>query len=70
MKKLFSVLFSASVLTLSACGKQEAPKTETTEAKAGAEQTVVIASTGSDADIWRDIPPLPETKAAGIKLEV
>ena len=70
MKKLFSVLFSASVLTLTACGKQEAPKTETTEAKAGAEQTVVMASTGSDADIWRYIATLPETKAAGIKLEV
>ena len=70
MKKLFSVLFSASVLTLTACGKQEAPKTETTEAKAGAEQTVVMASTGSDADIWRHIASLPETKEAGLKLDI
>jgi D-methionine transport system substrate-binding protein len=29
-----------------------------------------MASTGSDADIWRYIATLPETKAAGIKLEV
>ena len=35
MKKLFSVLLSASVLTLAACGKQEAPATEAaTEAPA------------------------------------
>jgi hypothetical protein len=31
---------------------------------------VVIASTGSDADIWRYISTLPETKAAGVKLVV
>lgn len=71
MKKLFSVLLSASVLTLSACSKQEAPATETkTDAAATTEQTVVMASTGSDADIWRFIATLPETKQAGIKLEV
>jgi D-methionine transport system substrate-binding protein len=29
-----------------------------------------MASTGSDADIWRYIATLPETKQAGIKLEV
>lgn len=29
-----------------------------------------MASTGSDADIWRFIASLPETKQAGIKLEV
>ncbi|MFH3639433.1 MetQ/NlpA family ABC transporter substrate-binding protein, partial [Acinetobacter baumannii] len=33
-------------------------------------QKVVIASTGSDADIWRYIASLPETQAAGLKLEV
>jgi len=71
MKKLFSVLLSASVLTLSACSKQEAPATETkTDAATTTEQTVVMASTGSDADIWRFIATLPETKQAGIKLEV
>ncbi|AWL28881.1 NLPA lipoprotein [Acinetobacter defluvii] len=69
MNKLFGVLLSASVLSLAACGKQEAPKTETTSGDAK-EQTVVMASTGSDADIWRYIATLPETKQAGIKLEV
>ena len=29
-----------------------------------------MASTGSDADVWRYIATLPETKAAGIKLDV
>ena len=71
MKKLFSVLLSASVLTLSACSKQEAPATEAkTDTATTTEQTVVMASTGSDADIWRYIATLPETKQAGIKLEV
>ncbi|WP_296280073.1 MetQ/NlpA family ABC transporter substrate-binding protein [uncultured Acinetobacter sp.] len=70
MKKLFGVLFSASVLTLAACGKQEAPKNDAAQADASKEQTVVMASTGSDADIWRYIATLPETKQAGIKLEV
>ncbi|MHA3891621.1 MetQ/NlpA family ABC transporter substrate-binding protein [Acinetobacter sp. GXMZU3951] len=71
MKKLFSVLLSASVLTLSACSKQEAPATEAkTDTTTTTEQTVVMASTGSDADIWRFIATLPETKEAGIKLEV
>ena len=69
MKKLFSVLLSASVLTLAACGKQEAPATEA-KVDPSKEQTVVMASTGSDADIWRFIAALPETKQAGIKLEV
>lgn len=69
MNKLFGVLLSASVLSLVACGKQETPKTETTSSDAK-EHTVVMASTGSDADIWRYIATLPETKQAGIKLEV
>ena len=71
MNKLFGVLLSASVLTLSACGKQEAPKNDATApTEAGKEQVVTMASTGSDADIWRFIADLPETKQAGIKLEV
>ena len=70
MNKLFGVLFSASVLTLSACSKQEAPKSETTTSTEAKVQTVTIASTGSDADIWRYIATLPETKQAGLKLEV
>ena len=70
MKKLISLFLSVSVLLLAACSKQ--PDTASTEQKAnaGGLQTVVVASTGSDADIWRYIATLPETKAAGIKLEV
>ena len=71
MNKLFGGLLSASVLTLAACGQQEAPKSEATKPEnTGKEQTVTMASTGSDADIWRYIATLPETKQAGIKLEV
>ncbi|WP_111857995.1 MetQ/NlpA family ABC transporter substrate-binding protein [Acinetobacter sp. CFCC 10889] len=70
MNKLFGVLLSASVLSLAACGKQETPKTETASTSDAKEQTVVMASTGSDADVWRYIATLPETKQAGIKLEV
>ena len=70
MKKLISLFLSVSVLLLAACSKQ--PDTASTEQKgdAAALQTVVIASTGSDADIWRYIATLPETKAAGLKLEI
>ncbi|MCH7341051.1 MetQ/NlpA family ABC transporter substrate-binding protein [Acinetobacter higginsii] len=69
MKKLISLFLSVSVLLLAACSKQ--PDTASTEQKGDAAlQTVVIASTGSDADIWRYIAILPETKAAGLKLEI
>jgi D-methionine transport system substrate-binding protein len=57
------------VLLLAACSKQPDTKAEQKN-EAGGLQTVVMASTGSDADIWRFIATLPETKAAGIKLEV
>ncbi len=70
MNKLFGVLLSASVLTLAACGKQDAPKNNSAQAEPGKEQTVVMASTGTDTDVWRYIATLPETKQAGIKLEV
>ncbi|WP_445115755.1 MetQ/NlpA family ABC transporter substrate-binding protein [Acinetobacter sp. WZC-1] len=69
MKKLISLLLTACVLTLAACGKQQAPATETQQDNAQT-QTVVIASTGSDADVWRYIAGLPETGQAGIKLDV
>ncbi|RKG45193.1 MULTISPECIES: MetQ/NlpA family ABC transporter substrate-binding protein [Acinetobacter] len=70
MKKLLGLVLGASVV-LTGCGKQEAPATDTVQKKDSAElQTVTMASTGSDADVWRYIATLPETKAAGIKLEV
>lgn len=70
MKKLLGVLLGASVLTLTACGKQEAPAEATQAKDSGELQTVTIASTGSDADVWRHIAALPETKEAGLKLDV
>ncbi|WP_180165660.1 MetQ/NlpA family ABC transporter substrate-binding protein [Acinetobacter sp. YH12049] len=70
MKKLLGLVLGLSV-GLSGCGKQEAPATDAAQQKDTAEvQTVTMASTGSDADIWRYIASLPETKEAGIKLEV
>ena len=70
MKKLLGLVLGASV-ALTGCGKQEAPTTDATQKKDSTElQTVTMASTGSDADVWRYIATLPETKAAGIKLEV
>ncbi|EMI5621494.1 NLPA lipoprotein, partial [Acinetobacter baumannii] len=62
MKKLFSVLFSASVLTLTACNKQPA-QTENTAAKDKTEsvRTIKLVSTGSDTDVWKYVATLPET---------
>ncbi|MCU7696068.1 MetQ/NlpA family ABC transporter substrate-binding protein [Acinetobacter sp. AYS6] len=70
MKKLISLFLSVSVLLLAACGKQQNEPQAGKGSDSSQLQTVVIASTGSDADIWRYISTLPETKAAGIKLEV
>lgn len=70
MKKLLGLVLGASV-ALTGCDKQEAPTTDAAQKKDSTElQTVTMASTGSDADVWRYIATLPETKAAGIKLEV
>ncbi|MGM7373029.1 NLPA lipoprotein, partial [Acinetobacter baumannii] len=64
MKKLFSVLFSASVLTLTACNKQPA-QTENTAAaakdKTESVRTIKLVSTGSDTDVWKYVATLPET---------
>jgi len=70
MKKLLGLVLGLSV-GLSGCGKQEAPANDAAQNKDSAEvKTVTMASTGSDAEIWRYIATLPETKAAGIKLDV
>ena len=70
MKKLLGLVLGLSAV-LAGCSKQDAPASDATQTKDSAEvQTVTMASTGSDADIWRYIATLPETKAAGIKLEV
>ncbi|QBQ16600.1 MetQ/NlpA family ABC transporter substrate-binding protein [Acinetobacter haemolyticus] len=69
MKKLINLFLSVSVLLLAACSKQPDNTAEQNK-DSGALQTVVIASTGSDADIWRHIASLPETQAAGLKLQI
>lgn len=70
MKKLISLFLSMSVVLLTACSKQENAQQAEQNNDSSQIQTVVIASTGSDADIWRYIATLPETQAAGLKLEV
>ena len=72
MNKLLGILLGTSVLGLTACGQQQAPSNETAAQPQSSEQvqTITIASTGSDADVWRHIATLPETKAAGLKLEI
>lgn len=70
MKKILGIALGLSV-ALTGCSKPEAPTTDAAKTDtAAAEQTVTIASTGSDADIWRHIATLPETKAAGLKLDI
>ncbi|MBE9401631.1 MAG: MetQ/NlpA family ABC transporter substrate-binding protein [Acinetobacter sp.] len=70
MKKFLGLVLGVAV-ALTGCSKPEAPANESAQAKdSTALQTVTMASTGSDADIWRFIATLPETKQAGIKLEV
>lgn len=70
MKKILGLILGVSV-GLTACSKPEAPASDsTTQKDPNALQTVTMASTGSDADIWRYIATLPETKQAGIQLNV
>ncbi len=70
MKKLISLFLSMSVVLLTACSKEENAQQAEQNNDSSKVQKVVIASTGSDADIWRYIATLPETQAAGLKLEV
>ncbi len=69
MNKLISLFLSFFVALIAACSKapEENKATATGDATT---QKVVIASTGSDADVWRYIATLPETKAAGVQIEV
>ena len=69
MKKILGLVLGLS-LGLTGCNKQEQAPAANKEADQAAVQTVTIASTGSDADIWKFIATLPETKAAGLDLKV
>lgn len=70
MKMFTRLFFSVFVLVLAACSKAPEEQKTTATADPSKPQKVVIASTGSDADIWKYIATLPETKAAGVELEV
>ncbi len=73
MNKLFGILLSASVLTLSACGNKPEQNQTSKENDQGSTQTlktIKLISTGADTDIWKYISDLPETKQAGIDLKV
>ncbi|MEB3753508.1 MetQ/NlpA family ABC transporter substrate-binding protein [Acinetobacter sp. MD2(2019)] len=69
MKQVLSVVLGASVLLAAGCSKQESASTEQ-KSSDGQLQKIVLASTGSDTDVWKFIATLPETKQAGIELEV
>ena len=69
MKKILGLVLGLTV-GLAGCSKPQAPATDAAKTDSVKEHTVVMASTGSDADIWRFIATLPETKQAGINLEV
>ncbi|MFG0637047.1 MetQ/NlpA family ABC transporter substrate-binding protein [Acinetobacter soli] len=68
MKKVLSVVLTSSILLAAGCSKKEPEQGNA----AVADQTkkIVLASTGSDTDVWKFIATLPETKQAGINLEV
>lgn len=65
MKKVLSVILGTGLLFSVGCSDHSATENQTSDTK-----KIVLASDGSDTDIWRYIAKLPETKAAGIKLEV
>lgn len=68
MKKVLSVVLTSSILLAAGCSKKEPEQGNA----AASDQTkkIVLASTGSDTDVWKFIATLPETKQAGINLEV
>lgn len=69
MKKLLGLILGLSV-GFAGCTKQETPAPENKTTDSATIQTVTMASTGSDAEIWNYVASLPETKEAGINLEV
>lgn len=68
MKKVLSVVLTSSILLAAGCSKKEPEQGNA--AAADQIKKIVLASTGSDTDVWKFIATLPETKQAGINLEV
>ncbi|MBF7682706.1 NLPA lipoprotein [Acinetobacter sp. B5B] len=68
MKKLLSVFLGAGLLVAAGCSKAPSDQANTTEDKKVT--SIVLASDGSDTDVWRYIATLPATKEAGIKIDV
>lgn len=66
-RKIGGLFFAASLLLLGACGTK--PATVIPE-KVSEEETVIVGTVGSDADIWRFIAQSDAAKAAGIQIEV
>ncbi len=70
MKIFTRLFFSVFILILAACSKAPIEQKTVAMADRTKPQKIVIASIGSDADIWKYIATLPETKAAGLVLEI
>jgi len=70
MKYITHFFLSLFVILAAACSKTPDEQKTSAAGNQPELETVVIASTGSDGDIWQYIATLPETQAAGIKLEV
>ncbi|ALH95807.1 MetQ/NlpA family ABC transporter substrate-binding protein [Acinetobacter equi] len=70
MKKLLGLGLAFFVVLLSACSKQPAQEATQDTASSSELRKVRLASTGPDVDIWKYIASLPETKEAGIDLDV
>lgn len=70
MKKLLSLGLAFFVVLLSACSKQPTSQETTKDTTSTELRKIRLASTGPDTDIWKYISALPETKSAGIDLEV
>lgn len=70
MKKILGLVLGFAI-GLTGCSEPNPSTADKASKKDSTElQTVTMASTGSDAEIWRYIASLPETKQAGIKLDV
>lgn len=68
IRQVCSIVFSSGLLLTAACSKHA--QDTATDSHTSPLKTIVLASSGSDTDVWRYIATLPETQQAGIKLDV